>query len=100
MKHLGDFGEVDKSSLLGTDFNYLRRPHDKLLFLTNDRVRIFVLDDFVNSLQELFISVITVLLCPSITWATSIFVLLVVILSCFVIIFIDPIFRFLFLLAK
>merc|ERR1712165_650105 len=59
-----DFCKIDECGLFGANFDYLRRSHHKFLFLAHDRVWIFILDDTIYSLQELIISVVTVLVGP------------------------------------
>ena len=65
MQHFGDFREVDKGGFFGSDFDDLRRSHHKLLFFAHDRIRIFVLDDVIDSLQELIVGVIPIMVGPS-----------------------------------
>ena len=65
MQHFGDFRKVDKGGFFGSDFDHLRRPHHKLLLFAHDGIRIFVLDDVIDSLQELIVGVIPIMVGPS-----------------------------------
>ena len=62
--HFSDFCEIDKCRFLGANFDYLRRSHHKLLLFTHNWIGVFILDDIVDSLQELIIGVISILVGP------------------------------------